>query len=310
MQTNTAVKKEASPYTTLISSLIYDLLGTSDLRISVLEPDGNEISEQGKPDLICRRAMSDPGIYSACLRCSAQGVAMAKKLGRPYTFRCHMGLAVTALPLMQDDVCRGFITLNGYCMEPEAMERLPIYYDKTLRNADPVPVRIPEDAGCFFPEIKVRAIIQTFSSMIACMNGLNTNARTLMNLQEIGASQLTGPQDLRAHAGDESGRIIQEAIRIVDEHLSENLSLERMARDLYVSTTYFCRLFRAKTGMKFSDYLAQQRIGRAKLLLATTELPISSIAQQVGYREANSFSRLFRSHTGITPSQYRKSCRI
>lgn len=108
------------------------------------------------------------------------------------------------------------------------------------------------------------------------------------------------------YAKDQGYHQIQEAKRFVDEHLGEDLSLKRISGELYISTTYFSRLFRAKTGMKFSEYLAQRRIERAKVLLTTTDLPVMEVARQVGYTEANSFARLFKGHTGKTPAQYRK----
>lgn len=106
---------------------------------------------------------------------------------------------------------------------------------------------------------------------------------------------------------DQGYHQIQEAMRFVDEHLDEELSLRRLSNELYISTTYFSRLFRAKTGKKFSEYLADRRIEQAKVLLVTTDRQVSAIARQVGYADANSFARLFKAHTGKTPAQYRKS---
>lgn len=108
------------------------------------------------------------------------------------------------------------------------------------------------------------------------------------------------------HARDQGYHQIQDAMRFIDEHLGEDLSLKRLSSELYISTTYFSRLFKTKTGMKFSEYLADRRIERAKLLLVSTDTQIMDIARQVGYPEANSFARLFKARVGQTPAQYRK----
>ena len=105
---------------------------------------------------------------------------------------------------------------------------------------------------------------------------------------------------------DQGYHQIQDVLRSVDEHLSEELSLKRISSELFISTTYFSRLFRAKTGQKFSEYLALRRIERAKLLLVSSAMPIAEIARAVGYPEANSFARLFKAYTNMTPVQYRK----
>ena len=56
-----------------------------------------------------------------------------------------------------------------------------------------------------------------------------------------------------------------------------------------------------------ADYLASCRVERARQLLATTDLSISEVANAIGYQEANSFSRLFKTRTGQSPSEYRAS---
>ncbi len=99
------------------------------------------------------------------------------------------------------------------------------------------------------------------------------------------------------------------AKRYVEEHLDQNISLSAVADRLYLSPTYFSRLFKQRTGCTFSAWLAQRRILRAQRYLDETNLPIADIATQVGYQEANSFTRLFKQATGLSPTEYRKTKR-
>lgn len=119
-----------------------------------------------------------------------------------------------------------------------------------------------------------------------------------------------GAADIYGHmAGDVGYRQISQAKRYIADHYHESLQLSGVAKKLYLSTAYFSRLFKEKTGVTFSDYLANCRIERAKQLLATTDLSIAEVSVAVGYQEANSFSRLFKARTGQSPSDYRAAQR-
>lgn len=133
-------------------------------------------------------------------------------------------------------------------------------------------------------------------------------ARTdsLERLLEVAASHLNQYALLVSRsARDQSHHQINAAKDYIENHLGENLSLEKVASKLFLSPGYFSRLFKQKTGQTFSDYLACRRVDRAKILLATSDLQVSEIAKQIGYAEPNSFTRLFRSRAGVSPSQYR-----
>lgn len=69
---------------------------------------------------------------------------------------------------------------------------------------------------------------------------------------------------------------------------------------------YFNRLIRKKTGMTYSEYLQNIRLEQAKRLLIETELTISEIAEQVGYRNKGYFYQLFVEKYNMTPGKYKK----
>lgn len=100
---------------------------------------------------------------------------------------------------------------------------------------------------------------------------------------------------------------IAAARSFIEAHLGESLTLTDVANSLYLSPAYFSRLFRTRTGMTFSAYLAERRIERARRYLEETNLPVAVISSRVGYQEANSFTRLFRSATGLSPTEWRKT---
>lgn len=99
--------------------------------------------------------------------------------------------------------------------------------------------------------------------------------------------------------------IIEKATKKIADDLSGELSLKSMARLGNVSPSYFSSLFKKETGLTLTDYVNGKRIGHAKLLLATTQLQVQTIAQQCGILDLHYFCRLFKKETGLTPTRYR-----
>lgn len=89
-------------------------------------------------------------------------------------------------------------------------------------------------------------------------------------------------------------------------HYPENITSADAARHFHMSPSHFCRLFRASFGHCFQNYLCIYRIEQAKLLLRRSDRAISQIAASVGFGSFSYFSKVFRAHTGLTPSEYRR----
>ena len=84
------------------------------------------------------------------------------------------------------------------------------------------------------------------------------------------------------------------------------LSLKNLAFQLGFSPSYLSVLIKKELGLPFQDYLIQERMKKAKLLLLTTDLKIYEIAEQVGFEDMNYFSQRFKQVVGLTPRQFKK----
>jgi len=91
----------------------------------------------------------------------------------------------------------------------------------------------------------------------------------------------------------------------INDHCTENLTLEMVAEKTGFSKYHFTRLFRQFTSQSFYKYLNQRRIEHAQQLLSTPGLSITDVALQSGFSSISSFIRMFRIVTGCTPSQFR-----
>jgi two-component system response regulator YesN len=102
-------------------------------------------------------------------------------------------------------------------------------------------------------------------------------------------------------------RTIQAVLQIIHTRFHDNLSLESVAKEAFVSPTYLSGLFKQEVGMNFLDYLHHYRIEYSKQLLINPNLKIYTIAKQVGYRNERHFSETFKKWVGFSPSQLQKS---
>lgn len=97
----------------------------------------------------------------------------------------------------------------------------------------------------------------------------------------------------------------QAACAYVEEHLSEPITRDDVARHLNLHPNHLSRLFRANRGETLAGFLTRLRMERAARLLAEHALPIGEVAVRSGFRQTAYFCNVFRRHYGMTPSAYR-----
>jgi AraC family transcriptional regulator len=98
---------------------------------------------------------------------------------------------------------------------------------------------------------------------------------------------------------------LQQAIDYIHTHLDQDLSLAEIAGAINISPVYFSRLFKQAIGTSPHQYVIQQRVEQAKLMLSKTNLAIADIALQVGFSSQSHLTQQFKRVTGMTPKQIR-----
>lgn len=91
------------------------------------------------------------------------------------------------------------------------------------------------------------------------------------------------------------------------DYADPNLSVESLAEYVHLSPAYLSTTFKKDTGYSLKRLITRVRIQKACSLLRTTNLSVSSISQQTGYRAANYFAHIFQQEMGMSPHEYRSS---
>lgn len=99
--------------------------------------------------------------------------------------------------------------------------------------------------------------------------------------------------------------MIQKAIKYIENHFAEEIRIEQVVAELYVTPNYFSQIFKSETGVNYSDYLNQYRVERAKDYLENTEFKVYQVSEKVGYQNYKYFHTVFRKYAGCSPKEYR-----
>ena len=117
-----------------------------------------------------------------------------------------------------------------------------------------------------------------------------------------------GATDEESHSSSPSlpGHKLRQITDWMAEHITEEISLDRLADQAGLSKFHFQRLFKGAVGVSPSQYLIDLRMNEARRLLRETKMGVVDVALEVGYANPSHFARLFRREAGLSPSDYRR----
>jgi len=135
-------------------------------------------------------------------------------------------------------------------------------------------------------------------------------AQELMSLRLLQIILMLAGSALGAPAVEDVGKarrgwIMRQARELIHHRYHEPLSLDALAEALHVSSYHLSHVFSAESGFTLSSYLTGVRMERAAELLQQGKLGVAEVARAVGFRDPLYFSRVFKSHYGLTPSSFR-----
>ena len=124
----------------------------------------------------------------------------------------------------------------------------------------------------------------------------------LHKMADIVESQSTGKEDEQK----QTQHVVRRATEYIDEHYSEDISLQQVAEYVGISQGYLSSLFKQKLDIHFIDYVNQVRVNHACVYLQQNYFKTYEIAYKMGFHDEKYFSKVFKKIKGISPSQYRK----
>lgn len=105
---------------------------------------------------------------------------------------------------------------------------------------------------------------------------------------------------------DRNQAIAEQIVKLIGERYHLPLTVEEIAKEVYLSPNYIRTIFKEKMGETILDYLTRFRMNKAAELLKDKALKVREVAHSVGYENVSYFCSIFHKHRGSTPNEYRK----
>ncbi len=115
----------------------------------------------------------------------------------------------------------------------------------------------------------------------------------------------TLPDSIRRTSGHQKHQALNNVMLYIEQHFRDSIDQRELAQRCGMTTFRFSRLFKEANGLGFTDYILDKRMNFAKELLDNSQMPITSIGYEAGFKDPSYFARAFKQFTNCTPSEYR-----
>lgn len=110
----------------------------------------------------------------------------------------------------------------------------------------------------------------------------------------------------RLHLGKQPTRLTLDVANYIQHHMSENITVEKLAKELFLSRPYLSRRFKEETGESLTDFILKEKTEEAKRLLRYSDKSLTAIGNYLGFSSQSHFARVFKKYAKVTPSEYRE----
>lgn len=226
----------------------------------------------------CQCVRTNPKLFEKCIECDNRGFDICDATRKPYIYECHMSVIEAIAPIHSGEMNIGYLMFGQIARENKEKIRA-----SAERVCTQFGVNITKDMISKITTADDKYIASAVNMMTMCANYLYTN-EIIKNNPNILVYQLK---------------------EYLKENLNQDLSIEAICKQFYISQSKLYKLAKTNLGMGLSDYIRIQRLKKAQKLLLDTDMPITQIAEMVGIYDTNYFIRAFKKQTGTTPLRYR-----
>ncbi|CUH96612.1 hypothetical protein P22_2702 [Propionispora sp. 2/2-37] len=251
------------------------------IRMVIFDDEYNEITAYPETHCpVCDCLQSHPEIRKECLKSNAHSFNSCKISKEPLIYQCHAGLYEATAPLVDNGIVIGYIMM-GQILNNENREQAAV---------------------------KLQSLSERYHlavDVVACIKQMNLHN----NEQILAAAKIMEFCTLYILTKDiikiEKDRFIYQLNYYIEQHISEDISVDRLCRYFKMSRAQMYKISSHYLGSGISEYIRNRRIEKAKYLLKNTTYRVADIAGLVGFEDYNYFCRIFKKIVSIPAKKYR-----
>ncbi len=269
----------------------------TDVPLELFGADGRSLAGYSGEYRYCEMVREACGERKFCDRMHMEAARLSAELGEGYIFSCPAGLVHFQIAVKGKDG-EDYYILAG----PLAMDYPDISVVDALIQGYDLPMDIRRR---LFGALNGIPVIEPVRIQHLCrlLFSLADNFAKAYEEPEAGSDRAMPDEFLDPSV---SIPIIRKAVAFIDAHYQENLRLDMVAAHVGLNPAYFSTIFKKELCISFSNYLTQKRIEAACRLLQNSNHSLSDIAAEAGFENQSYFSQVFKNHTGMTPTEYRR----
>ena len=218
-----------------------------------------------------------------------------------FSLKSNRGSARVVFVLDGAVSANGKVLSKGYSFVVFNGESIDFSVDEIAKYACVDVDNMSETSGCcFFSQYPYQ--LEAFAELVCNVKKNNPENESFFKNAAQMLISLMGEKEPEPTSGN---KYVDMAKRYMDENFSKPVKVEDVAEYVGLDRKYLRNLFSKYLGVSTKEYLMNIRIEKAKELLISEEISVADVAESVGYTDALAFSKIFKTHVGISPVEFR-----
>ncbi len=267
---------------TELLELMRDFYAISGIRIVLFDANFEELIAYPKGEhSFCHYMRKNPDFLAKCRESDREAFERCRRTNKLCISKCHAGLIEASVPMISDGKIIGYMMLGRITDKKDKIELVGALKARCREYG------IDDDT-----EEKIKKIKYRSESQIRAAAKILEACCEYVRLREL------------VHPSGK--RLIDSVEKFIEEHISEEISVERICREFDISRTKLYETLRPYTNGGIAAFVKNKRLEHAKELLRSVDMSVNEISEACGFADYNYFLREFKKKYGVSTKRMKK----